>query len=137
MRIVPFEPSHLSGAVAHPKQRRYQSLLDSDPFSNVGMNWSAIAEDGLVAVGGLGNTGDGLAVWLLFTDRITPGRFVAIYRELARRLEQVLDAGESLVVHIDPDFPEAARLAEKLGFLRCGEFRFDDGQRMIRMVANA
>ena len=102
----------------------------------VGMSWSAFAEDGLVAVGGLGRTDDGgLAVWLLFTDRITPGRFVAIYRELARRLEQVLDAGESLTVHIDPDFPEAARLAERLGFRRDGEFRFDDGKNMIRMVA--
>ena len=138
MRIEPFKPSHLIGATAHVKQSHHQWLLDSDTLSNIGISWSAVAEDGLVAVGGLGRMDDGgLGVWLLFTDRITPGRFVAIYRELARRLEEVLDAGETLSVHIDPSFPEAARLAEKLGFLRCGEFHFDDGKKMIRMVANA
>ena len=137
MNIVPFEAWHLPGATVHAKQKEYQWLLESETFSEFGMNWSAMADDGLVAVGGLGNTCDGLGVWLLFTDRITPGRFVAIYRELARRLEQVLDAGETLIVHIDPDFPEAHRLAVKLGFRRDGEFRFDDGRNMIRMVAHA
>ena len=135
MRIEPFKPEHLNGAMAHAKQKHHQWMLETDPFSKVGMSWSAVADDGLVAVGGLGRTDDGLAVWLLFTDRITPGRFVAIYRELVRRLAQVLDAGEAVVVHIDPDFPEAARLAEKLGFRRDGEFRFDDGKNMTRMVA--
>ena len=138
MRIEPFKPAHLNGATAHVKQKHHQWLLDSDPFSNVGMSWSAVAGDGLVAVGGLGHMEDGgLGVWLLFTDRITPGRFVAIYRELKRRLAQVLDAGETVTVHIDPGFPEAARLAEKLGFRKDGEFRFDDGKKMIRMVADA
>ena len=137
MRIEPFEPSHLTGVTAHSKQERHQSLLESDVLTTGGTNWSVIAEDGLVAVGGLVRTDNEIGAWLLFTDRITSGRFVAIYRELVRRLAVLLDAGETVLVHIDPDYPEASRLAEKLGFRKDGEDRSPDGRSMIRMVANA
>ncbi len=137
MRIVPFEREHLNGAMAHSKQARHQEFLGSEVISVVGTNWSAVADEGLVAVGGMVRVEDGVIAWLLFTDRITPGRFIAIYRELKRRLEWLLEAGDSVLVHIDPDYPEAARLAEKLGFHRDGEDRFNDGRSMIRMVANA
>ncbi len=136
MDIRPFDPLHLAGVTAHPKQRRYQALLESEVIAAIGSNWSAVAEDGLVAVGGLVHTDEGIGAWLLFTDRITPGRFVAVYRELARRLADLLESGEAVFVHIDPVYPEASRLAEKLGFQKDGEDRFDDGRSMTRMVAN-
>ena len=136
MRIEPFEPSHLIGAVAHWKQERHQASLDPETIL-AGTAWSAFAEDSLVAVGGLIDTGEFIGAWILFTDRNTPGRFVAIYRELARRLTGLLKAGEAVLVHIDPDYPEAARLAERLGFQTDGRDVFDDGREMIRMVVNA
>ncbi len=135
MRIEPFEPSHLIGATAHPKQIRHQALLESGKIATNGTCWSAIMGDGLVGVGGLVMAGDKCAAWLLFTDKITPGRFVAIYRVLARCLATLLESGPVLV-HIDPDYPEATRLAEKLGFRKDGEDRLN-GRDMIRMVADA
>ncbi len=137
MRIEPFKTSHLAGVVMpHPKQERHRAVLESAAAADVGVRWSAIADDGLVAVGGLVRANDGFGAWLLFTDRITPGRFVAIYRELARRLAGLLESGEAVLVHIDPDYPEASRLAKKLGFQEAGEDHLDDGRRMIRMMAH-
>ncbi len=136
MRIEPFEPKHLVGAVAHPKQGQHQKLLESETIATVGMNWSAIADGRLIGVGGQVRIDDETGVWVLFTDRITPGRFIAVYRELARRLAGLLDSGEVVLIHIDPDYPEATRLAKKLGFREDGDEIFE-GRRLIRMVAYA
>lgn len=106
-------------------------------IATTGANWSAIADDGLVAVGGMVCTDDGTGVWLLFTDKITPGRFVAIYRELARGLATVIALGEPVFIHVDPNYPEARRLAERLGFRLQRTEVFDDGRDMIRMVIDA
>lgn len=136
MRFEPFELHHMIGATTHPKQKRYQILLESETLATIGANWSALAEDGLVCVGGLVPVDGVVGAWVLFTDRVTPGRFVAIYRELARRLTELLDQGEAVLVHIDPDYPAAARLADRLGFRTDGVDHFSDGRRMTRMVAD-
>lgn len=143
MRIEPLRPCHMNGATAHQKQGRYQSLLGPesskvfDTLTAGGAAWAAIDDGGVVGVGGLLDCGEQVGVWVLFTDLITPGGFVAIYRELARRLAVLLEEGKTVLIHVDPAYPEAARLAQKLGFQKTGMDRFDDGRKMIRMVASA
>lgn len=137
MRIEPFDPSHLVGAVAHPKQKHYQFLLEPGRLAVVEDAWSALADDELVAVGGLVPFEGTTSTWLIFTDRITPGRFVAVYRELVWRLDALRVAGVEVMVHLAPGYPEAARLAGKLGFMGAGKDFFDDGTGMTRMIANA
>lgn len=141
MRIEPFDPSHLVGAVAHPNQGHYQKVFESDwhaqRLATAGPAWSAFSEDGLVAVGGLVSFEGTTSSWLIFTTRITPDRFVAIYRELVRRLDALRAEGEAVMAHLDPGYPEAARLAASLGFLGTGTDFFDDGTGMTRMIANA
>lgn len=133
MHIEQCDPSHLVDVMTHPKQRHYQPLLESSPFPSV--NWSMFSGDELICVGGLVGLYDAVGAWLLFTDRITPGRFVAVYREMKRRLAELLEGGDPVLVHIDPDYPEALRMANMLGFRKDGEDHID-GRTMIRMVAD-
>ena len=132
MRTEPFEISHAVDIRVHSKQAQYQSWLKSGvlPVETT----SLFYDDELVCVGGLVRFDNKTWAWLMFTDKITPGRFVAIYREMKRRLAELLEAGETVLVHIDPNYPEALRMAVKLGFREDGEDRFE-GRSMIRMVA--
>ena len=135
MRVEPFDLSHLSGAVANRKQAHFQALLESDVISKVGRNWSVIDGEGLICVGGMVDTDDGIEAWVLFTENITPARFVVVYREFARRLTKMQETGKAVFIHVDPTYPEAVRMAEKLGFQVVGEELFG-GRNMIRMVTN-
>ena len=96
-----------------------------------------LAADGLVGVGGLGEIDGETAAWFLFTDRITPGRFVSVYRALAHHLAKVLADGGSVFIHVNPDYPEALRLAQRLGFRGTQTETVHGGRIMIRMVADA
>ena len=108
MRIVPFEPSHCNGAKAHASQIHYQYLFDKPSnFSEVWLETrSALDRGDLIAIGGT-KTGRGLkGGWVLFTNKITPARFLTIHRVIMRTLSEMDGA---LIAHVDPRNPKAAR----------------------------
>lgn len=114
MRIIPFEPSHCQNVKAHLSQAHYQHLLN-DP-SVFHEQWpetfSALVDDELVAIGGTIALAQQTGGWVLFTDKITPLRFVVIHRAVERALAGI---DQSVTVHINPNNPEAVRWARILG----------------------
>ncbi len=141
MRVEPFDPKLFIGATVHTKQGRFQSFLNGEipRFNGSGTTWAGLFGDDLVCIGGMVQSPEAaneIAAWLLFTDRITPGRFVAVYREAMRMLTALLRTGTRVVIHVDPQYPEAVRMAAKLRFRESGEIQFYDGRTMIRMVAD-
>lgn len=135
MRIVLFDPAHCEGATVHQSQERYQYMMD-DPltFGAVwGETYSAIDGDDLVAIGGVLSAGE-MSGWVLFTDKITPARFVAVHRAVARGLSYI---HEPIVVHVDPDKPQATRWATMLGMNSQQLETMPDGREMMRMTADA
>ncbi len=136
MRIEPFEPEHCEGATAHPSQAEHQHLLD-DPAS-FELLWgeicSAIDGEDLIAIGGASSLGDMLGGWVLFTDQITPARFVAIHRAVVRGLAYI---NEPVVAHVDPDSSQATRWATMLGMNGRQMDVMPDGREMARMTTHA
>ncbi len=113
MRVVPFELEHCFGAKAHPTQAHYQHILDDpqvflDKWSGTR---SAIDRDELVAIGGTVPTDGITGGWVLFTDRITPVRFLVIHRAITRTLSEMDGA---LIAHVDLRNPKAVRWVKLL-----------------------
>ena len=117
--------------MAHDSQRHYQGMLDN-PASFREL-WpgadSALDGDTLIAIGGSVFREGMWGGWTLFTNAITPIRFVSIHRVVSRVLEQV---DQTTFVHLDPDNPEAARWAKLLGFKTLWLEFLPDGHRMLR-----
>lgn len=132
--VVPFQAAHSAGVLAHPKQHKYQPLLKSQDFH--GRTWSALDGDDLVAVGGLVPLEGELGGWLLFTDKITPQRFIGVFRAVQQVFAAARKEGVGVAVDIDPDYPEAVRMAGMLGLSRAGFFTAPDGRTMTRMCAD-
>ena len=118
VRISEFDPVHCCGARAHPSQARFQFMLD-DP-SALREFWepeifSALDGDELIAVGG-STLVDGMSGgWVLFTDRITPARFVVIHRTAVRFLVCFEQINDPIFVQVDPGNAQALRWAGLLG----------------------
>ena len=137
--IVEFDPGHCLGARAHPSQARYQDLLD-DPQSFREwwpQTYSALDRDDLIAIGGSTLVAGKSGGWVLFTDRITPARFVPIHRAVARLLVYLEATGNPFFLHADPDNTKAARWAGLLGLEPLRTDVMPDGRKMTRMVAPA
>ncbi len=135
MRIDPFDPSHCEGARAHPSQAEHQHLLEApEYFKDLwGETYSAIDRDDLVAIGGTLPALDGLFGWVLFTDKITPARFVAVHRAVTRGLSYI---NEPVSVHVDPDRPQAIRWAGMLGMNGRQTETLPDGREMARITTH-
>lgn len=150
-RIAPFDPAHCAGAKAHPSQAEYQPLLDNPSvFSKLWPEtFSALDGDELVAIGGSTlvecvSGGWGATVlegvtggWVLFTDKITPRRFIAIHRAAVRFLVCFEQINEQIFAHIDPDKPNAVRWAGLLGLEAKRTDVLPDGRRLLRVEADA
>lgn len=121
---------HLTGIRAHPKQARHQGLLADGSLLGP-LSWAAVSGAGVVAVGGICDIRVS-AGWLLFTDKITPASFIAVWRAARRAIDVARRAGEGFVVHVDPDYPEALRLAELLGLTPEGK-EVVGGRMLLRM----
>lgn len=106
LRIEAFDSSHLSGVRAHPKQSHYQYLIDDGIIAS---GFTGFWGDEIIGFGGLLNTVDGTVAWVLFTDAMTPERFLPVYRYFERN-------APGLLMDVDPDYPEAVRMADMLGF---------------------
>ena len=143
-RIVDFHPAHCFGATAHPSQAQYQTML-TDPSC---FRWlwpdtlSALDGDELIAMGGTTRkprtklVEGALGAWVLFTDKITPARFLCVHRMVVRHLVVFEQIGEPIFVHADPNNPNAARWA---GLLGMGTRRTDvlpDGRSMMRFESH-
>ena len=73
--------------------------------------YSGLDGDELVAVGG-STLVDGVSGgWVLFTDKITPARFLVIHRTVVRSLVCFEQISDPIFVHVDPGNPQAMRWA--------------------------
>lgn len=136
MRIVPFESTHCEGTTAHPSQAEHQHLLDAPQyFKNLwGETYSALDGDDLIAIGGVLSSLDIVSGWVLFTDKITPARFVAVHKAVVRGLAYI---HEPVMVHVDPDRSQAVRWATMLGMNGRQMEMMPDGREMARMTTHA
>lgn len=134
IEIVPFDPAHCEGATAHASQAHYQHMLD-DP-GNYRAQWettySAFDGDDLIAIGGATLVEAVSGAWVLFTDKITPARFMAIHRTAVRFLVCFEQIGDPLFAHVDPDNGNAVRWAGLLGMETGRTDVLPDGRRMLR-----
>lgn len=131
MRIVPFEPTHCDGAIAHPSQAHYQNMLDNpSQFRELWSQTCSALDDGLIAIGGAAGVGGMIGGWVLFTDRITPARFLSIHRTVVRGLS---DIHEPVIAHVDPRNPEAMRWAKMLDMRAKNMDTLLDGRTMTRV----
>ncbi|MCH8859516.1 MAG: hypothetical protein IID54_08075, partial [Proteobacteria bacterium] len=73
-----------------------------------------------------------LGGWVLFTDKITPARFLVIHRTAARFLVCCEQISDPIFVHIDPDNPQAMRWAGLLGLETRRTDVLADGRRVLR-----
>ncbi len=130
MSIVPFDPKHCAGAVAHSSQAHYQHLLDNPlQFSHLwGETYSAIDGEDVIAIGGLVPADDGQGGWVLFTDKVTPARFLGVHRALERYLRST----DAIFAHIDPSSSVSVRWAQVLGLEVTGTEVLPDGREMLR-----
>ena len=131
MSIVPFIPEHCAGAVAHPSQAHYQDLLDTPlQFCDLWeLTYSAIDGKDVIAIGGLVPTDDGnKGGWVLFTDKVTPARFLGVHRALERYLRDA----DAIFAHIDPSSSVSVRWAQVLGLEVTGTEVLPGGREMLR-----
>ena len=110
MRIVPFEPSHLIGVTLHPKQAGAQALADGGLLSGA---CTALDGDDVVAVGGVMETPDGMAGWMLFTEHYKSKHLLPITRALRAGIAAFKD--EQVVFDVDLEDRKSMRWAALLG----------------------
>lgn len=117
VNIVLFDPAHCAGARAHPSQAQFQIILD-DPWGFRKLwpeTYSALSSAELIAVGGWSVIDGVLGGWVLFTDKITPARFLVIHRTAARFLVCFEQINDPIFLQPDPDNAKAMRWAGLLG----------------------
>ena len=129
-----FDPAHCEGAKAHPSHARYQYMLDDPGIfrEHWPETYSAIDGIKLVAIGGTTWVDCRLGGWVVFTDAISPARFLAIHRIVARRLMWFEGINAPVFIHVDPANPQAMRWAGLLGLEMRRTEVFPDGRRMLR-----
>ena len=134
-RIVPFDPVYCKGARVHPSQARYQQLLDDPSFFRVlwPETYSAIDGDELAGIGGHTLIDGVSGGWALFTNKITPARFLVIHRTVVRALICFEGINDPIFAHVDPNNPQAVRWAGLLGLDTRRTDVLPDGRRMLRV----
>ncbi len=121
--LISFEDHHVIGARVNSAQIRYTDMF-ANPEGFAG-GWSAFYKGELVAIGAARIIGDAVSGAVLFTDAITPRRFLALHNALEGIIRDYEAKGFEPFIHIDPDYPQAQRWAELLGFTQVG---FDEIQ---------
>lgn len=138
VRMALFDPAHCDGARAHPSQAHYQHMLD-DPgaFRHLWPHtFSALDRDELIAIGGATSVDGMSGGWVLFTDKITPARFLVIHRTVARGLVCFEQINDPIFVHVNPDNAQAVRWAGLLGLETRRTDVLPDGRRMLRIESH-
>lgn len=133
MRIVAFEPHHLTEIDVQPKQRGFLKHDVAKVARDIEA-WGSAAFTGVDDEGVIGSAGIvpltvtehgrvlSASLWALFSERVRryPIRLVKTIRTV---LEEFSDI--RLEAQVDPDHPEAARLVEALGFVPQGLVHVD------------
>ena len=130
-----FDPEHCDGARAHPSQAQFQYLLD-DPWRFHSLwphTYSALDGAELIAVGGKSVDDGVLSGWILFTDKITPARFLVIHRGIVRILVCNELSNKPIFLQPDPDNAQAIRWAGLLGLATRLTEVLPDGSQMLRV----
>lgn len=138
MQVAILEVSHLKDIAVHPKQPGNNNLALVRLLAvATDQAWSAFDGDDLIALGGyIGPLDDGIAAWLLFTDKVAPRHFVWLVRMLKKKLEARPESAGPLYIDADVNYPAAKRLAGLLGFAPVRNITSPDGRIMTRMVVN-
>jgi len=112
--LVPFEPRFLEGVKVNPSQKQYQYMLENpETFQGA---WCGFYGRDLIAIGGGVVVGEEIAGWILFTDKVTPRRFLALHRVIERMIQEWESNGFSFYIHVDPSYKQADRWARLMGF---------------------
>ncbi|KKM16392.1 hypothetical protein LCGC14_1686310 [marine sediment metagenome] len=124
----------MTGLVAHPKQARHQHLID---HADILAGWVALDQGKVIVIGGVCEGGDAISPWLLFSEHMKPQYMREIFTTARNVLAEMRAAGFSVCADIDPDYPEAVRMAHLLGFRYHKPVRFPDGRTLRRMTIDA
>jgi hypothetical protein len=115
IEIVPLELSHLDGVKVHTRQAAYQYLVDNGALTAECLAaWTVFDDDVVVAYGGLVETEDGTAGWLLFSDRMEPRHLLPIYRTCKAVISDFAAGGDHMVFDMDLENPAIRRWADIL-----------------------
>ena len=139
MHLAPFVPAHLAGLELQPMQvPRFGGSLNVETAAGLrrlGPAFAALDGGRVMACWGVADIWPGRGdCWALLDNGLTGGRFVVLHRWVARNLNVAQRLGyRRLETTIDPDFPEARRWAERLGFRCEGRLRryLPDGRDML------
>ena len=137
-RIVEFDRAHCVDAKAHRTQARYQWMLD-DPWSFNALwphTFSALDDDELIAIGGATLLEGASGGWVLFSNKITPARFLVVHRTAVRFLVCFEQINDPIFAHVDPDNPKALRWAALLGLETGRTDVLPNGRRMLRAASH-
>ena len=136
MDIFRLLPIDLRCVCVHPKQKRHQSLIDTLSIKPLLDGWWGAFEGGhLLVFGSLASVADGIGVWLLFTDQFKPRHMLSTFTSLRAFLDEWCADAVRVYMDVDPDYPEACRLARILGFSTVGSIDMPDGRTLTRMWA--
>lgn len=130
MEIVAFEPSHLIGLRIHAQEARYQRVIDEGLITS---GWTVIGDDGIVAIGGLGEIEDGTAAWLMFTDKMTARYLLPVYRACRRVVDAFTLDSERLLFDMDLEDAAIRRWARLMKMRPLGPVSID-GRTLTRMT---
>lgn len=122
LRILPFEPAHLTRLVARPEQAGDAARLGGGAMDAAERGPAYTIVDGkeedspvLCCAGLVVNGPDHASAWALFADGMRPAQWAHVTRAIGGVLDaadyQRIDLGVRL------DFPAAHRFARHLGFL--------------------
>lgn len=125
MRIVPFEPEHLSQLLLQPSQAMLQPTLKDPSYGPSlkagGPAYSLIVDDVVLAAGGLIPQWENRAVaWALIAAEVGP-HMVSLTRAVKRAFS--LHHFRRVETSVACDFEQGHRWARMLGFEREGRMR--------------
>ena len=124
--LAVFEPAHIPLAAKRIREELRTALDGMGDLSAYGELalasghcWTAVADGKVIACGGVVDFGDGSGeAWLLPTQDVLSHR-VWFARTIARVVGELFRRGvyRKLSALVRPDFPQAVRFAERLGFV--------------------
>lgn len=125
IRILDFDPAHLTAMSLQDSQSWMQPLLDDrhvEALRGQGRSWSVLDSDGAVlcCAGILPIWENRAEAWSLISGSAGP-RFVPILRAMRRELDRYPAA--RIEITVETDFEQGHRMARLLGFEREGTMR--------------
>lgn len=116
--LVPLSTEHLPLMANHGGQEKFLSVFSTkhvEDLINSGPTYAAVQADGsVIGVGGLVEMNEYRALgWGMFA-RTTPANFLKIHRAVYRTM--VESKYKRIEAYVDPEFPQAIRWIEQLGF---------------------